>query len=548
LGALVTYILIHVAALALVFAGAAGAGTLAARSEPSLAFRCALGLAIWAHALFALALAGQLRAIPVALLFAASLWFCRVRGRPTPAILWLALPFLMALRPPLAFDETLYHLPFVQALARSGQLRFVATMRFPAFPQLHELLCVPLFWFAGDVATHLVSLAEVAITAALLVDWGRRYHRSAGTLAAGIFLGSPIVVQLATITYVDAALALFVTAGFYCLDRARSEGRTWFAFSGLFFGTACSVKYLGLTFAAAALAITLFSSRDRRRAALTFAACCAAAMLPTTLWLVATTRNPVFPFIPHVFGETVWSMALPHVPFAQRVIRTLTLPWNVTAARARVNWQPPVTPLLMPGLIVLAAAAARDVRARAVAFVIALHVAVFAFLPQDSRYLVALLPLISIVCAVSAAPRSRWLAAAAIAPAIAYAVYSLAARGLPPVTAESRERMLTERVPEYAALMRAGNGRVYGCGGEQLKYYARGELLGDLTGPFSYGRILGGDVAANLRRINADYLLVSKRVCPPRRRDGGMMLVFEDSAAQLWRVQRSESSQSRHLR
>ena len=432
----------------------------------------------------------------------------------------------MALLPPLLFDETLYHLPFVRSVAASGQLQFLTDNRFPVFPRLQELLCVPLFVFAGDVATHLVSLAEVAITAAILFEWGDR--DDIGLLAAALFAGSPIVVLLATIGYVDAALALFVTAGFYCADRRRP------LLAGLFFGTACSVKYLGGFFAVAALVVIAFRSRKE---AVAFAAACLAAALPTTLWLAASSGNPLFPF----FGATPWPLTFPHVPFAERLVRTLQLAWNVTFARERVNQQPPFTPFLILMLVVLIVASLRNARARSVAIIAAAYVVAFSFLPQDSRYLVPLLPLISIVTATAIPSRPAWLAPIAVAPGFLYAVYALAVRGLPPPTAAEREAMLTRRIPEYAAVVRAGTETIYVCGGERLKYYARGTLLGDFSGPYSYDRVLSGArttsaIATNLRRIDVRYFLVAKRVCPPPNPDGGMDLVYEDAAAQLWRV------------
>lgn len=560
--ALFLFIAEHGVLLLTVLAAAAGAGTLATGSRYGLALRSALGLALWAHALFLLAIIGQLRISPILALFVAAIaggalrvmrasWAAPPfagggaggRGRIAGGALFAAL-FLLALHPPLAFDETLYHLPFVQALARSGALRFLADMRLPVFPQLQELLCVPLFLLAGDVATHLVPLAEVLIATALLLEWGRRYEPRAGALAAALLLGSPIVLQAATIGYVDAALMLFVTAGFYCLDRARSEGDGFFALSGLFFGTACGVKYLGGYFAAAALVLAAILARGRRRAAATFAVCCLAAALPTTLWLTVTTGNPLFPFLPRLFGWTAWSMTLPPVAPETRLLRALRLLWDVTFARERVNFQPPVTPLLAAAVVLLLAAALRDARARCVVFVCAGYLVVFSFLPQDSRYLLPLLPLVSIAAAVEAAARrpklAGWLAGLAIAPGVLYAAYRLALVGLPPATAAAREAMLAARIPEYSALVRAKEGRIYVCGGEQLKYYAPGQLLGDVTSPYSYERVLAGAdgtaaIAKRLSRIDARYFLVAKRVCAPPREDGGMVLVFEDAAAQLWR-------------
>jgi hypothetical protein len=537
----------HALALIVFLAAAAGAGTLATGTRFSLALRSALGLALWAHALFFLALLGQLRIIPILILLVLSLLgLTRGIPRPSPFCLLLSafclLLFLVALAPPLAFDETLYHLPIVRALATSGQLRVLPDVRFAVFPQLHELLCVPMYLLVSDVATHLVSLAELLITAALVFDWGRRN----GALAAALLLGSPIVLHLATIAYVDVALMLFVTAGFYCLDRQRADGgwrmadgrwqiagasairhppsAIYSVLSGVFLGTACSVKYLGGYFAVAALLIYLF--RDRKRV-LAFAASCAAAALPTTLWLAITTGDPLYPFL----TTREW--------FTPSVAPTRLL-WDVTFARERINYQPPMTSLLIVMIVIIMVAAIRDVRARIVLMICAGYVAVFAFLPQDSRYLLPLLPLICIAAAMAIGERWRWLPWLAAAPGVAYAVYRLTVVGLPPV---DREAWLRKRVPAYAAVMRAGNDRIYACGGEQLKYYARGEFLGDPLGPNSYARIVGDaldaeSIAARLQPMDVQSYLVVKGICPRPRATGGMELVYEDAAAQLWRVHR----------
>src|SRR5215212_5165681 len=88
----------------------------------------------------------------------------------------LLLPLIaLALYPPIAFDETLYHLPFVQGIARDGAIRWHSDLRFPVFPILHELLCVPAFLLGGGIATHFVALIELILLAVLLLRWGNRY-------------------------------------------------------------------------------------------------------------------------------------------------------------------------------------------------------------------------------------------------------------------------------------------------------------------------------------------------------------------------------------
>jgi hypothetical protein len=352
-----------------------------------------------------------------------------------------------------------------------------------------------------------------------------------------LYLGSPLVIYLATITYVDAALTLFVAAGFYALDRKQ------FLLAGLFLGTACSVKYLGGYFAAAALIIILAGAENRLRAAAVFAAACAAAALPTTVWIMLNAGNPLFP----IFGTDLYALLSPQLSFGDRTIRILRTVWDVTFARARMGNEPPITPWLIALVVVCFAAAIRDTRSRWVLFFGGVYIAAASFQFPDSRYFVPLLPFVCVVAATSIA--ARWpkaltlLAWLAVAPGILYAGYRFSLLGAPPATPESRSSFLAQHVPAYRALALAGNERGYVCGGERLHDYAGGELLGDLTGPFSYARVLSGTcsntaaLAQRMRGIGSRYYLVVKSVCPPLRMNGGMSLIYEDEAAQLWRVQ-----------
>ncbi len=509
----------HLATLALILLAAAAAGSLVLRRDEGLALRCALGLALLAHAAFFLGLLGLLKPLPIVVLLLALFAFARIRRGPVSiAIATGALLFIPALYPPFAFDETLYHLPYVREFAKAGALQVLPYVRFPVFPVLQELLAVPPWLLLGDTGPHLIAVAETMILAALLVEWSGTNVR-AGWIAAALFLGSPLIVHLGSVLYVDIALALFVAAGFYALDRDRN------ALAGFFFGTACSVKYLGGFFAAAALLIAIV--RSRRKIA-PFIATAVAAALPMTTWIWLKSGDILFPFL----VKTVWTPppAAPPDHFA----RAATLLWDVTFARDRAGLQPPVTPFLIGMALLLAVAARRDLRARFVLLLSIAFIAVFiTFLPPDSRYLVSLLPLISIVVAPMLASRraAAWIAMIAIAPGIAYAVYRVAHYGVPPATVERQHRWLERRVPEYRALQQAGTARVYTCGGEQLKSYAAGQFLGDHLGPYSYERVLGG-----VQPLDFDYLLVAKRTCRMPIATAGMELVYEDASAQLWKV------------
>ena len=532
--------------LALLLLTAFLAGTFAAGKRLSGAMRSALGLALLAHALFALGLAGRLRAIPLMALAliacAGGVW--RMRGKREPdgersrermhplvAIslsLTAAAVFAVTLMPPLAFDETLYHLPFVQAFARSGAVEFLPELRFPVFPILQELLALGPYLAAGDTATHVVSFAEVCILAALMIEWGNRHVPRAGALAAALFLGSPLLVHLSSVLYVELALTLFVVAGFLSLERRHHT------LAGLLLGTACSVKYLGFYFAAMALVVVV----RRREGIARFLAAAGAAALPTTMWIFLKSGDPFFPFL----GKSQWSLGVGReIEPLDRLTGLLRLVWDVTFARDRAGMQPPITPLLTVIVIFVAMAAKRDVHARWLLVAGAGYVAILSFLLQDARYLVPLLALLCIPAAVLVA--QRWpravtpLAVCALLPALAYASYRLSILGPPPAAA-ARRQWLSARVPEYRALLQAGSSSVYVCGGENLKAYAA-RVLGDHAGPSSFARILGDGGAAaatRLRGLGIETLLVAKGKCPHPPPYAGMTLVYEDEAAQLWRI------------
>lgn len=536
------FIVEHAAILTLLLAVAAAAGTVVMGPRLPLALRAVMGLAIAGQLFVLLGTIGALRPWTLWTFAAIALGATvmpsvrrldrRQLTRGSAVALGTLPLFFLALYPPLAFDETLYHLPFVRAIARSGAIRFLAEHRFPVFPQLQELLCVPPFLMAGDTATHLVALAEVLILTGLMIAWPRQ--RLTGFLVAALVLGNPIVIQMATITYTEAALMLFVAAGFYCLDRNPIA-------AGFLLGTACSVKYLGCYFAAAGFAYLLLFGANRRRTIPLFLGALAAAVLPMYGRIVALTGNPFFPFLPSLFGASPWML-----PATPRTANVLRLFWDITFARERVNFQPPYSPLFAVAMLITFIAAIRDRRATFLAAVCIGYIAIFTFLPQDSRYLLPLLPLVAMAAASAVAPLLRKnaivaLSLLAVAPGIAYAGYRFVRQGPLPLTSAQRRQYLEVHIPEYRALEHRGPGRIYVCGAEQLKYFGGDDLLGDVAGPFAYDTIMGKDFPGRLTRFHIRYLLVSRAHCPvawqrlpsPPRFE----LVYADDGATLWQVQ-----------
>lgn len=490
----------------------------------------------------------------------------------------LALPSLvLTLYPPLAFDETLYHLPFSRTFLETGSLPFVPELRFPVFPAISELLGAELLAFGSDAATHFVAWIATFVTAALLWSWGRRMDGGGptvrGALAAALWLGQPLVTYLSGTAYVEPLLALFVTASAYALWLARSGApRIWLALSGLFAGAAAATKYQGLFFVAAFALIALTgrpATAPRRRFAdfVLFSALALAALAPSYGRIIAHTGNPVFPFLSGVFGENEWTPKrfrtltgdLP--PSGERwemladtAGRLATLPWDVVARRERVGALPPLSPVYLLALPLLPIAALRRLRRRrrrrdsaavprsspaASTAIAPLVGAVLVFipltllLPPDVRYLVPALPVLGLAIAAAVAPALTHrgprptiaIALLVLLPGWAYGLYRLAILGCPPASPEAREAFLEKTLPYYSAVefvnqrLRPGE-RVYGLDLEEARYYVRAPFDGEQFGPRRFAVLLedlhdGGALARRLSSWGDSYLIVDRGTAPP---------------------------------
>lgn len=588
-------------ALAGLIATAWAAGSLVTRTiswegwAERLAVPVALGLAILAHLGFLLGALGLLR--PGVLVAALVVIHCAafrswraaftdlrsIPGRTTIGwiglgLLALAPLFVLALYPPTSFDETMYHLPFARAFAQSGELPATPALRFPVFPALAELLFAETLLLADDVATHFVSLVAVLANAGLLVAWGRRaFSPKAGWIAAALYLGNPIIVSLAGTAYVDPLLALFVTGALFAawvfLHSGRQSGdRAWLLLAAAFAGSAAGVKYLGLFFAAAVFIDLIFSDRALGRRKLFaprlfhpigFALASFVVLAPTYARIAIHTGNPIFPYLPGVFGSTAWDpIALKPVEDViapETLVRFVRLPWDVVFHRSAVGRQPPFSPLYLLGLPLLLAGIFRDSRVRRLLAIPFIWSVVFLFLPPDARYLISILPPVSLALAGSIGSigsirsirieKRSWLAAVcvlAFLPGGLYAGYRIARQGPPPATAAERELYLARKLPLYPAVRHLDeiSSVAYAFHAENMKYFYAGALYGDWIGEASYRRFFPlvetpAILHRELRKLGATHLLLSKipgGVRPPETSEWKRWFrqVYEDPSAEVF--------------
>jgi hypothetical protein len=603
----------HLLVLLALAATAYVAGRLAMQGllEPAGAADCiSLGLVVLATIGCLLGLAGRLSAAPllgvVALVHLAGLghWRAassRLRARwqelpPARLAGWIAIGallgaplFALTLYPPTAFDETLYHLPFARAFAATGGLPFLPDLRFPVFPQLSEVLDAELLLVSDDVATHLVSVLAVGLVAAQLMAWGREWRvadgsASSGWLAAAAWLGNPIVVYVAGADYVEPLLALFVTGACRAFSRWRREGGSgWLAVAAAFAGAAAGTKYLGLFFVLALALATVLGRRPlaprrlalRARDLLLFAAMAAVVMAPWYGRILAFTGNPVFPYLSGIFGAHAWTPArfrtlgvsslgsLTAAGLVRYVARLVTLPWDVIARRQLVGGLPPFSPFGLLGAPLAVVVACRERGLRAVLALAASFLVLFPLLPADSRYLLTVVPLLSLLLGVAAAKGAgalaarstarRWvvvgLAVLLVLPGWLYALHRLVRQGPPPTTAAARETYLLRSLPLYPAVARLQRtahpgDTVYGLFAEEMRDFVGVRFLSDWYGPYRYATLGGvlrepGALGSVLRAMGVDYLLVARGRAAEQSfaepgAGSGFELLYEDRHALLY--------------
>ncbi|MCI0359759.1 MAG: hypothetical protein L0211_14885 [Planctomycetaceae bacterium] len=184
------------------------------------------------------------------------------------ALVWLAVPFVVILLlgaclPPWDFDVREYHLQVPKEWLAQGQITFLPHNVYGNMPlaaEMHALLAMGLWpgengWFYGALAGKVVIAAFTVLAALAIYSAGERLAgRAGGTIAAVVFISHPWVVHVSVSGLNDGVLACYVFLAFYSMWLAR-RGACSFLLPGLLAGAAAAIKYPGLAFAVAPLAV-----------------------------------------------------------------------------------------------------------------------------------------------------------------------------------------------------------------------------------------------------------------------------------------------------
>ena len=459
---------------------------------------------------------------------------------------WLA---VLALYPPHLWDAISYHLAAAKIFAVEQVVRPAENLRYCVAPQLNEVLFALMLMVSDDLSAQLVQFAAMVLVAVLLAGWcGARYPPLAGPVAAGLWLGSPLVLALGTNAYIDMGVAFFCTMAVFAFVNGLEEpGAHWMRVAGLSAGFAAGTKYTALvTVAILGTLLLIRAVRSRAwRAVAEFSICCALVAGPWYAYTFAHTGNPVSPYLSSVFPDRgCWDQrdaATVGQDMAQHggprtLAGLLALPASVTDDRLPFGGPLALSKTAAFALPLFLVGALRDRRTRVLGVFALVSFLFWFFSVQITRYMLAAVPAMCALAVIAADWGLRSLLRripAAVASAMAFfggaalvipaweTVHEVRRWGPPPMTA--RERVLYhERVPSYRCAKWLNdhlgrNYRVLTYTHEYMTYYFDGERIGDGLGRMRYVDIPFEDarsLRAWLKGAEASYLLLTH---PPFR-------------------------------
>jgi hypothetical protein len=460
---------------------------------------------------------------------------------------------LLPLYPPTYWDDTEYHLACAKVYVQNHRMIFTPFLRYPTAPQINEMLFAWALLLSDDITAQLTQFLMMLVVAVMLFAWGRRIlSPRAGLWAAALWLGSPHVIYLGASAYIDVGLACFVTAAAYAFfNWVANKEQGWLILSGVFAGFAASTKYSALFFVGIfGLATLYLAIRERRWTyPLIFGATAIGVVAPWYLRNLYYTGNPVFPFFGQIFGYGIWNeddlRGILHDMKRFGHGKTLTsfslllyhLAYNQGAADVEAVSLRKLL-LVLPALVMLAVVLIRSERLRGISLISVAFVLFWFLSVQVVRYLLPVLPMVSLVKASVVDQSLEWLslsqkkwtiyaviaalgAVLFLRPGWLYVARRVVERGPVPATQAQRDAYLMKRLPsptyhvyQFLNRQKGRNYRLYALYDENMAYFADGVFMGDWFGPARYARITnnltsGQALYRELKQLDADYFLVT---------------------------------------
>ncbi|RPJ87148.1 MAG: hypothetical protein EHM18_02595 [Acidobacteria bacterium] len=262
--------------------------------------------------------------------------------RTSRAASWLSYPviaflagivvvcLIAALAPETGFDALNYHLGTPRLYVANHGIVETENLAGYSHPLAVDMLYAFAWLVHSPLAAKLIHLAFGLLTAVGCWIFCKRYATpGSGSLAALLFLGSPIVMYLSQTAYADLGLAFFALLAVFAAFQWRESGLShWILLAGIYSGLSLGAKYMGGTVVVVTLAIGMVALADagqRRRVLRSLVLYCAVSLLVFAPWVIKNwilTGNPIAPALSNIIPTEGFSS-----PDYDRLVQ-LTRSWH----------------------------------------------------------------------------------------------------------------------------------------------------------------------------------------------------------------------------
>jgi len=298
-------------------------------------------------------------------------------GFPVVVLTALSAYFLLrglygAYLPPAGFDVLMYHLGVPKLYLNAHGIFPTPDINGSYFPFGIEMLYMLGMMLDGAISANLVNYGFAVMGGLAAALFCMRFLKeSSGLVAFAVYVSVPMVVWLMPQAYIEFALAGYTMLALHAL-AAWSSGsdRRWLFVAAIFTGFCMAIKYTGVVtvglFVLWMLADQVFISKTGLKKAVAgagvFVGLAVMISLPWYLKNIVMYHNPVYPFLPGLFGNaSIESHGGPMRAFlsggaASVATRFISSFWETTFnARAfQMNWVNGFGPaflMLVPGLL-----------------------------------------------------------------------------------------------------------------------------------------------------------------------------------------------------
>lgn len=488
--------------------------------------------------------------------------------------------WMLPLYPPTDFDVTMYHLAAPRLWLQAHRVIVTPFLRCPIAPHSAHTLFATLMLAGNDLSPQILSLAATGLVATGLYGWGSRVSGiDTGILAAALWLGSPVVLAIATVASYHTLASLFAFGSIYALSNyGKTRHVLWLFVASALFGFAESTWSMAIYFVPVfAVALTYFILKERQVQSLYVVVL--GLLLgwgPALVRATWYTRNPLFPLLTELFGTGPWwtsqdvaglANSIRHFGLPRTLGNFLIVPYALFAHADKFQGSENYSVALFVLLPLVALRSALDKHVRWLGLIVLFYALCWFIFGQVMRYLLPIVPVLCFATAVTISWLVDWIcrgrqiistslivvaAVAALWPGLSFARREGIERGPVPRTKAERDVYIASRIREYRALAIANMspGPLYSLYGANAAYYSGGLFMGDWFGPGRYSQVLnsfanGKNLYNTLHRLGAKYFLISLYNPPPpplpydEQFDSYFEPLFVNAFVELYRIRDS---------